>query len=780
MSQYEIKVYLPGLLKMLGFSIYKEPEDSVREMIQNAHDTCIIRTTKDKGFCEPRIDISYDKNIKILTFTDNGAGMTEIELHEYLATIGKGFTQIQRDELRVTHPEQALSLIGRFGIGLLSAFSVAKKVEILTRSYLPNSQGFKWSCEGDVHYNVERIEKETVGTKIILYMNDNSLVLLNDERLQQTIRKYADFLGIPIYLNDEQINSCILPWERYSSESEYIDYIKTRYNLYPLAIIPIKVSKPIPIEGILFVPTTTYELTRDFGEVDIYISRIFVKANDKELLPNWARFIKGIINTPELTTPISRNEAVHNDNYFLISKILGDTILEYMSNLEKNNPQTLDLVVGTYNNIIKANSIENDDFFDRISDLVRVSTSSGNMTMKDYLTKSNGIIYYFSERGTATQHKLLFAYKGLPVVDASWGVEEEFLAKYAQRKGVKLERADSGIIFTNPNIGEEDWKDLERQFNLLLHVEAKAVAFDPNTIPAVLVAKPIEHDDKLFRLIDSIGQELNINNIKVREMFQKLTQNKDDENETILHLNITNPLIIQLRDMNRNESFRLALHAIYYNAVMFVQHYVSPENAETIFSINNTSILTMIKSTRLLEDAQIVNANLQIELDELKRKFPQIKLNEYRSCFFAYPFQERFHKLRDYIINFLLDKYGIKLTATSLEQINSNIVEDIQSQISKSHFGIADITGNNPNVMWELGLMIGFRKPVIILKDKTDSIPTPFDVYGHYRVSYQIVNDEATGNIEYALLEKGLESNLKRIISQYPVLENAIQWKNEI
>ena len=123
MPQHEIKINLPGLLKMLGSNIYAEPDVAVREMIQNCHDTCIIRQTQDTSFRDPRIDVSFDFAGKTLTFSDNGAGMTEEELHKYLSTIGEGFTKMQKEQLRDAGAQEALLLIGQFGIGLLSAFS---------------------------------------------------------------------------------------------------------------------------------------------------------------------------------------------------------------------------------------------------------------------------------------------------------------------------------------------------------------------------------------------------------------------------------------------------------------------------------------------------------------------------------------------------------------------------------------------------------------------------------------------------------------------------------
>ena len=201
MAQHEIKINLPGLLKMLGSNIYAEPDVAVREMIQNCHDTCIIRQTQDEGFHDPRIDVSFDKEANTLTFSDNGADMTEEELHENLATIGRSFTDIQRQELRGKGAQKALLLIGQFGIGLLSAFSIAERVEVFTRSCQPEATGFKWECAGDIHYTVEPFDKPDAGTRLVLHVSDRKLALLKEKRLRQAIKKYADFLSVPIFLH---------------------------------------------------------------------------------------------------------------------------------------------------------------------------------------------------------------------------------------------------------------------------------------------------------------------------------------------------------------------------------------------------------------------------------------------------------------------------------------------------------------------------------------------------------------------------------------------------
>lgn len=803
-NKYEIKIDLPGLLKLLSANIYSEPDVAVREMIQNAHDTCIIRKTGDKGFAYPEIRISYDLAAKTLTFDDNGAGMTEDELHDYLSTIGKSFTRIHQESLRGAGAEDALLLIGQFGIGLLSAFSVASKVEIFTRSYKPDSSGFKWVCEGNIRYMLEPAEVSETGTRVVLYLTDKNLALLEERPLQQIVRKYADFLSVPIYLRGKQVNSCTPPWLPDASETDnhqigsaqpwfrenrdtnYTEYIMARYNLAPLAFFPFRFSDPISLDGLLFVPMLSSGMSRDFGELDIYISRMFIKANDKALLPRWAGFIKGIINTTALTPTLGRDKIVSDENFDTARAILGQTILNYLSYLENQHPELLDKIVVSYNNTIKASCMKDDGFFDKVCDLVRVSTDADAMSMKEYLNKSEGVIYFFSEQGRGTQYKILFAHKGFPFIDASWGLEKEFLEKYSRRKGVDMKRLETGseAIFKELEPKDEKWQDLERQFTAYMGKEAKTVMFEPETFPAILASKQRSREEK--KATGHIGRKRTGNEIMQR--YRKTPKGKSGQtcDETMLYLNAGNPAIQQLCDMQRNETFIQALTAIYNNASLFANHYVSPENIETLFTGNNDAISTMIKNARALEDAWTLqeqleemkasNRRLQSELDN-KIQVPEP--TEYRSCFFAYPFQKEFHALRKEIARILADKYDIRLMSTSIEMRGPNIVDDIKGQIAISHFGIADITGNDPNVLWELGLMNGYGKPVIIIKKQSDTADTPYDLMGNYRVEYLTAYDDMTGSTEYSLLKDGLERNLNYIFKKFPKLEQAARWSDE-
>lgn len=789
MAKRKIKINLPGLLRMLGENIYAEPDVAVREMIQNAHDTSIIRTTRDASFSNPTIDITFDRDQRTLTFTDNGAGMTEDELHNNLSTVGESFTRIQKDELRDADAQEAALLIGQFGIGLLSAFSISDRVEVHTRSYQDGETGLSWSCDGDIHYTTEANEKPDVGTRVVLHLRDSKLELLEERRLREAIKKYADFLSVPIHLQGKQVNECTPPWEADEGQANLHEYVQSRYGLFPLGLIPFNTAEmqsedgsPLPkVSGLLFVPMIPSELARDFGEIDVYISRMFIKANDKDLLPRWARFVKGVINTSELTPTLSRGEIITDDTYRNVQALLGGIVISYLRFLQEEDVEKLKLLIGAYNNTIKARALEDDAFFDAICDLVRVNTDLGHITIQEYLQKSGDVIHYFAERGSGTQHKVLFAHKGLPVIDASWGMEEEFLEAYAKRRGVEIKRlaADSEEIFTVPETVNEKWKTLELAFNQRIKKEARAVEFEPESVPAVLVTRPLDQDDKELAKIDAVGAQMGISSVAIKEMFAKLGKSKTlraTEGDTILHLNIKNPLINQLRDMRRNETFDLALACIYNNAMMFAQGYVSTDNAEVIFKANNRAFSAMIANVQALEQQQEIQAQVEMKQKELERRMGDVVISDEKSCFFAYPYQREFHDVKDEVQRILGESHHVHVVVASRELVDADAVRNIETQIARAHFGIADITGNNANVMWELGLMIGLRKPVILLKDKTDKEKTPFDLYSKIRVHYQVVADEATNHREFALLKTGLESCMELIESQCPDLKAARDW----
>jgi len=460
--------------------------------------------------------------------------------------------------------------------------------------------------------------------------------------------------------------------------------------------------------------------------------------------------------------------------YQQVRELLGKLIIGYLNALRQTDLDKLNLLVGTYNNTIKSQALEDNDFFDCICDLVRVSTDSGYQPLSEYLEKSGGILYYFSERGAGIQHKVLFANKALPVIDASWGVEEKFLKRYAQRRKVPIERlsAGFGMTFKPLDTVDDKWQALEQDFYLRIHKETKAVEFDPETIPAILVKKP-----PILSTKSDSGSDISADDIKqmiIRIDEQNRRQKAGDT--TLLHLNTRNSLIRQLRGMSNSETFDLAVTCIYYNAVTVNQHYATPENAESIFINNNKAYAKMIQLAQTLLEEQQTRAQLEAERDSLKQQLPDIQLTDYRSCFFAFDYKiDDNFLLLDAIQEYFKSKnFGIKVMAPAMGMDDLNLHRDLHQQLKQAHFWIAEISNNNLNVLYESGLLHGMGKPLILLCRMDSTEMPPFDIYSDYRCHYEV--SRRGGKVRFIWLDDEMDKVMSTIKRMLPKFDTVSKW----
>ncbi len=198
-NKHEFQIYLPGLLKVLAESLYSTKKVAIRELIQNAHDSCVRRRVETKqATYKPRIDVTIDESNRTVTITDNGSGLTEEDVRTYLATIGRSYTRQLGENLSIFNPDEASQLIGQFGMGFLSAFLVASEVVLTTHSYKEGSSTLQWRSNGDVHYELNEVDDVPIGTSVELHIKANASFMLNEGILSETIGQYSDFLPIPV------------------------------------------------------------------------------------------------------------------------------------------------------------------------------------------------------------------------------------------------------------------------------------------------------------------------------------------------------------------------------------------------------------------------------------------------------------------------------------------------------------------------------------------------------------------------------------------------------
>ena len=666
-TRYEIKIDLQGLIRLLAKNLYAEADVFIRELIQNAHDSIKRRAELEQNAPPGIIRIRTDRETSTITITDNGAGLTEQEVHDYLSTIGRSGTGEFRQELLKKGRQAEVNLIGQFGIGLLSAFVVAYKVEVETLSFQPGQPAWHWISEGQSDYELLPGSRQDVGTTVTLHIADNYRDMLNPDELRKAIKKYADFIPFQIFLNDEKApaNAVNAPWHRkFASENariqEYGSFVSQRFPDYILEVIPVELKTPYRVDGVLYISDRRVLDSNATGIIDIYQSRMFITSNNRDMLPNWAKFMRGVIDSPDLTPTASRDAIQVDATAREIKEALGDLIVQHLKEMAERTPKRFERIMEWHSFHVKGMALEYDDFFNAIADLVPFETNRGLMNLRSYCkeslrmdTKTGSDIFYFSERGSATQFYMLCNSKGLLVINASYVFEEEFLEKYAaQRPDVRLHLiSGSGSEFLFERISPEEadtFRNLEMDFRRVMPDAAsqvRVVRFKPHTLPAVTVLTP---DAKLRQELEYTRSSVIIPE-SVRNLVDRMLQERRTV-PIILHLNVDNPTIQQMAQMSLNrigdsETYQSALHAIFNNAALLALHLMTPEMAQTIFNSSNQAIKLMIDQTEQLNDLQKRLSAAQLALREKEKEeaanTEQDGLEKHIMCMVALPFRDR-------------------------------------------------------------------------------------------------------------------------------------------
>ena len=309
------------LLRMMIDSVYSNKDIFLRELISNASDALDkrrIECLKDSELAEninPEIKIEIDTDKKTLSVSDNGIGMSRDEIIKYLGTIAKSGTKEFLKAAKESSTQQ--ELIGQFGVGFYSVFMVAEKVEVVTRK-LGTSETFKFTSDGDGSFTVEDSEqRKECGTTVTLFIRkpeEDSKNYLDEWTVRDIIGKYSDFISWPIYFKDKIINSQKAIWQRPDSEiteDEYKEFYQHLTHDYsePLAHIKINAEGATNFKGLLFIPSQApldFFMDPKSGGVSLYINRVFIMNDCKELIPEYMRFIRGVIDSEDLPLNISR------------------------------------------------------------------------------------------------------------------------------------------------------------------------------------------------------------------------------------------------------------------------------------------------------------------------------------------------------------------------------------------------------------------------------------------------------------------------------------------
>jgi molecular chaperone HtpG len=764
------QIQLEGLIQLLAQNLYADPDVFLREMIQNAHDSIMRRAELASAGGQgevpsPRIQVVADPAAETIDIHDNGCGLTRAEIDDYLSTIGRSGTDELRRRIREADRDRTVELIGQFGIGLLSAFIVAGRVTVLTRA--AGEEGLRWESHGGEKYTVEPAERGQVGTTVTLYLRNGHSRYLQRDKLQSIIRTYADFIGVPIYLNDgsDPANAVIAPWHRtYPSDRErtsaYAEFWERKFTR-EMSLHVFAVDEAVEwddftqpdgkgrgrVRGVLAITDRRVPDVNARGIVDVYVNRMFISAGNREVLPPWAKFLQGVLECNELTPNAARDNVVRNAALTAVQQALGNLIVRELTQLSQRRHERFVEIMRWHSYHVLAMSVqeEYEDFFRAVADLMPLESDQGPMTVPEYLahapTRTDGshVVYYITERGSANQYFLLANARSIRVFNCAEPFAERFLQRYAEvwSERVHLTRLDvagSETIF-EPLAEEERerFAELQAAYHVVLpdpRVIARASRFKPVEVPAVLTET---RDSKSRREMEDVAENLALPGF-IRDLVRDFL---GTEREPLtLQLNVDNPTIQRLaaRPNLRDDVSRHALVSLYNNALMLLARALRVQDVQMMFDQYNKVIELMLSlATERAEFERTLNAR-QAELDELRAASGDTTsgLDEYVSCFTAMPFSDsRARNIYSAVRTVLEDNpyyWAVVRADDSVEQ--PGLWLNLKAKLLRAHCYVAILTGEvNANVMIEIGRMEALERPLVLLRD-SQSPDLPADLNG--------------------------------------------------
>ncbi len=500
-NKYEFKAEVKQLLDILVHSLYTSREIFLRELISNASDALDkLRFESTKGSeiedkdLPLEIHVNFNEKKKLITVSDTGIGMTKDELIKNIGTIAKSGSSEFIKQLQENKSE-ANNIIGKFGVGFYSVFMVAEEVVIKTKSYRKNTKAVEWRSDGSGDYEImEPDEKLKRGTTIEIHLKDDAKDFADKYRLETVIKKHSNFVNFPIHLEKEKINTVSAIWREPKSsvkKEQYDEFYKflSHDPDEPMDVIHNSVDAPIQFHSLLFIPKKNFDLfgfgREDYG-LDLYVRRVLIQHQNKDLLPEYLRFVKGVVESEDLPLNISRETLQENIIFTKISNTITSQVLSFLLRKAKDKPEAYTEFWNEHGKYLK---LGYGDFtnMDKIKELLRFNSSQnedakGLTSLEDYVSRfkeGQKEIYYALGSGRQAidqdPHLEIFKNKGLEVLYLYDPVDEFVLSSLRKYKDFEFKPVDSvdlKNIDSFKETGEKKEKPVELNKDDQLHFDS--------------------------------------------------------------------------------------------------------------------------------------------------------------------------------------------------------------------------------------------------------------------------------------------------------------------
>ncbi len=589
-EKMEFKAEVKQLLHLMIHSLYSNKEIVLRELISNASDAADklrFEALADGSLYEDDSDlnirVAFDEKARTVTISDNGIGMSRDEVVENIGTIAQSGTKEFMAALSGDQVKDA-NLIGQFGVGFYSAFILADKVTLVTRR-AGSKEAVQWTSAGEGDFTLDAVEKAGRGTDVILHLRKDEDEFLNDWKLKSIVRKYSDHITLPILMKksewkegegdapgemvmtdeDEAVNQASALWTRAKKDIKEEEYQEFYKNLAhdmeaPLTYTHNRVEGNQEYISLLYVPSKApfdlYERDRSNG-IKLYVKRVFIMEDAEKLMPQYLRFVRGVIDSADLPLNVSREILQDSRDVEAIKKGSVNKVLGLLADLAKNKPEEYAKFWTEFGRVMKEGPGEDMANKDKIAGLLRfASTHADNETqdvsLSDYIGRmkegQEAIYYITADSFAAAQHSPhleIFRKKGIEVLLMSDKVDEWMLGGLTEFDGKKLQSIAKGDL----DLGkledesekeaqkkvEEDAKDLIERIQKTLGDDVKEVRVTHRLTdsPACLVAGEHDLSGNLARMLKAAGQNapeskpvLEVN--PSHRLVEKLKAEKDD------------------------------------------------------------------------------------------------------------------------------------------------------------------------------------------------------------------------------------------------------------
>jgi molecular chaperone HtpG len=466
LEQGSITIHTENIFPIIKQSLYSDREIFLRELISNAADAITkLKMASLAGevadLPEPEITIALNKEAKTLAVADNGIGMTAEEVKKYINQVAFSSAEEFIQKYKGKDAEQAI--IGHFGLGFYSSFMVSQRVEIDTLSYRPGSTPVKWACDGTTTFTLSDSERSSIGTTVTLHITPENEEYLEPSRIRELVRKYCDFIPVPIKLNGEVINKQKPLWRTSPSELKDEDYLEFYRYLYPFQEDPhfwvhINTDYPFIVQGILYFPKLRPDIDPTKGQVKLFCNQVFVQDNCEEVIPKFLLPLRGAIDSPDIPLNVSRSFLQNDRTVRRIGDHVAKKVADRLNELYKEDYEKYVKVWPDISLFMKFGAMNNDKFFAQIKDILifRVAGSPADkpeyVTLKAYLErtrdKQNKRVYYATDEAAQSAYIDLHRSQGLEVIMLDSWIDSHFssfLEREYKEEGIQFKRVDSEL-----------------------------------------------------------------------------------------------------------------------------------------------------------------------------------------------------------------------------------------------------------------------------------------------------------------------------------------------